>query len=206
MNEFHASSITQSIRLRYHLSKPVGLHCQAPTRILDESPTHPSTMKTLLIVYHTQTGGSLQMAEAAATGARTEEAIATHLLHAPDAGPDAVLGADGYLFVTPENLGAISGLLKDFFDRCYYPALDRINGRPYASLICAGSDGSNAARQIARIATGWRLKAIAEPLIVCPHAQTPEAILQAKRIGAPDLSACRDLGAALAAGLAAGIF
>ena len=163
-------------------------------------------MKTLLIVYHTQTGGSLQMARAAAAGASGEAAVSTPLLHAPDAGPDDVLTADGYLFVTPENLGAMSGLLKDFFDRCYYPALDRVNGRPYASLICAGNDGSNAARQIARIATGWRLKAIAEPLVICTHAQTPEAIGQAKIITATDLERCRELGEALASGLAIGIF
>jgi multimeric flavodoxin WrbA len=163
-------------------------------------------MKTLLIIYHSQTGGSLQMAQAAAAGARTETTVTTHLLHAPDAGPDAVLAADGYLFVTPENLGNMSGLLKDFFDRCYYPALDHINGRPYASLICAGSDGSNAARQIARIATGWRLKAIAEPLIVCTHAQTPAAIQQQKVIAGSDLEACQELGAAMAGGLALGIF
>ncbi|MEG2048844.1 MAG: flavodoxin family protein, partial [Comamonas sp.] len=104
------------------------------------------------------------------------------------------------------NLAAISGQLKDFFDRCYYPALDRIQGRPYASLVCAGSDGSNAARQMARIATGWRLKAVAEPLIVCTHAQTPEAILAPKQIGADDLAACRALGEALATGLALGVF
>jgi multimeric flavodoxin WrbA len=74
-----------------------------------------------------------------------------------------VLEADGYVFATPENLAAISGLMKDFFDRCYYPALDRISGRPYAALVCAGSDGQNAARQIERIATGWRLRRVAEP-------------------------------------------
>jgi hypothetical protein len=73
-------------------------------------------------------------------------------------------------------------------------------------LICAGSDGTNAARQIARIATGWRLRAIAEPLIVCTHAQTPEAILAEKRIEAADLDRCAEVGAAMAAGLAAGIF
>ena len=76
----------------------------------------------------------------------------------------------------------MAGRMKDFFDRCYYPALDRINGRPYATLVCAGSDGENAARQIARIATGWRLRPVADPLIVCTHAQTPEAILAAKII------------------------
>ena len=93
-----------------------------------------------------------------------------------------------------------------FFDRTYYPALDRINGRPYAALICAGSDGQNAARQIARIATGWRLKPVAEPLIVCTHAQTPEAILAPKTIGDEDRAACAERGATLAAGLAMGIF
>ena len=93
------------------------------------------------------------------------------------------VSADGYIFATPENLAAMAGRMKDFFDRTYYPALDRINGRPYATLICAGSDGENAARQIARIATGWRLRPVAAPLIVCTHAQTPEAILAPKTIG-----------------------
>ena len=117
-----------------------------------------------------------------------------------------MLQADGYLFATPENLAAMSGQLKDFFDRCYYPALDRLNGRPYASLICAGSDGHNAARQIERIATGWRLRAVAEPLIVCTHAQTSEAILAPKHIGEDDLMACRALGESMAAGLSLGVF
>ena len=128
------------------------------------------------------------------------------LLHAADAGPDDVLNADGYVFATPENLAAISGRMKDFFDRCYYAALDRINGRPYAALVCAGSDGSNAVRQIERIATGWRLKAAAAPIIVCTHAQTPEEILAPKQIAVADLAECEALGAALAAGLVMGIY
>lgn len=163
-------------------------------------------MRALLIVHHSQTGGTLQMAQAAADGAMAEGGVQVRLLHASQAGPDDVLAADGYLFATPENLAAISGQLKDFFDRSYYPVLDRINGRPYASLICAGSDGHNAARQIERIATGWRLKAVAEPLIVCTHAQTPEAILAPKHIGEDDLVACRALGESMAAGLALGVF
>ena len=105
-----------------------------------------------------------------------------------------------------QNLAALAGRMKDFFDRSYYAALDHINGRPYASLICAGSDGQNAARQIARIATGWRLRAIADPLIVCTHAQTPEAILAPKHIADTELMRCEELGAAMAAGLAAGVF
>jgi multimeric flavodoxin WrbA len=163
-------------------------------------------MKTLLVVFHSMTGGSLQMAQAAAAAARSEAGLLVRLLRANDAGPDDVLAADGYLFVTPENLATMSGLMKDFFDRCYYAALDRLNGRPYASLICAGSDGTGAARQIERIATGWRLKCAAPPIIVCTHAQTPEAILRPKQIGAADLKRCEELGAALAAGLVLGVF
>lgn len=167
---------------------------------------HEREMKTLLIAYHSMTGGTLQMARAAAEGAGREAGVAVRLLHAAAAGPEDVLKADAYLFATPENLAAISGQLKDFFDRCYYPALDKLNGRPYASLICAGSDGQNAARQIERIATGWRLKAVAPPLIVCTHAQTPEEILAPKTISPGELARCAELGAALAAGLALGIF
>src|SRR5512135_1834414 len=162
-------------------------------------------MKTLLIVYHSMTGGTLQMARAAAEGA-AESALQVELLHAPDADAKDLLRADGYIFATPENLAAMSGLMKDFFDRNYYAVLEQLNGRPYASLVCAGSDGANAARQIERIAAGWRLKPVAAPLIVCTYAQTPDAILRPKQIGAPELQACRELGAALAAGLVLGVF
>jgi NAD(P)H-dependent FMN reductase len=129
-----------------------------------------------------------------------------HLLRAADATAADVLAADGYLFVTPENLASMAGLMKDFFDRIYYAALDRINGRPYAILICAGSDGTNAVRQIQRIATGLRLKQVAPPVIVNTHAQTPEAILAPKTIGDGELARCREVGAGLAAGLATGVF
>ncbi len=163
-------------------------------------------MKTLLIVYHSLTGGTRQMAEAATQAALAEPDVATRLRHAADAGPADVLEADGYIFATPENLASMSGLMKDFFDRCYYPALERINGRPYAAMICAGSDGEGAARQIARIATGWRLRVVAAPLIICTRAQTPAAILAAKTIQPDDIARCAELGASLAAGLGAGIF
>jgi multimeric flavodoxin WrbA len=163
-------------------------------------------MKTLLIVYHSMTGGTRQMAEAAAAGALRENGVRVSMCLARDAGPADVLDADGYLFATPENLAAMSGQMKDFFDRTYYAALERLNGRPYAILICAGSDGTQAAAQIARIATGWRLKPVAEPVIVCTHAQTPDSILRAKHIDAADLERCATLGATLAAGLSMGIF
>ncbi len=163
-------------------------------------------MKTLLIVFHSLTGGTRQLAQAAVRGASSEPAVRVRLQAAHETGPADVLGADGYIFATPENPAAIAGRMKDFFDRTYYPALDRINGRPYALLVCAGSDGSNTVRQIERIATGWRLRAVAEPLIVCTHAQTPEAIMAPKVIAPADLARCEERGAALAAGMAMGIF
>lgn len=143
---------------------------------------------------------------AAAASAASDPDVTVRMLCAADASADDLLCADGYIFATPENLAALAGVMKDFFDRTYYAVLELLNGRPYATLICAGSDGENAARQIARIATGWRLRAIAPPLIVCTHAQTPEAILAPKTIGADDLQRCEEIGATLAAGLAAGIF
>jgi multimeric flavodoxin WrbA len=163
-------------------------------------------MKQLLIVFHSMTAGTQQMAQAAAEGASAEALVHVRLLHAAQAGPEDVLGADGYLFATPENLGSMSGLMKDFFDRSYYAALDRVNGRPYACMVCAGSDGHGAARQLERICTGWRLRAAAPALIVCTHAQTREAILAPKRIGEQDLERCKELGAALAGGIAMGVF
>lgn len=161
-------------------------------------------MSELLIVYHSRTGGSRQMAEAAHAAALSE--IPATLLTADATRPDHVLGADGYIFCAPENLATLSGMMKDFFDRCYYPVLGRIEGRPYAQMICAGSDGQGAARQLARIATGWRLREAQPPLIVNTDAQTPEAILAPKTLDEQQLAPCRELGAAMAAGLALGVF
>ena len=161
--------------------------------------------KTLLVVFHSMTGGTRQMAQAAARAAAGEGAAA-RLREARDATAEDVLAADAYIFATPENLAAIAGMMKDFFDRTYYAALGRIEGRAYGVMVCAGSDGSNAVRQVARIATGWRLRAVAEPIIVCTHAQTPEAILAPKTIAAEDIARCEELGATVAAGLAIGMF
>ena len=144
------------------------------------------------------------MAEAAYQAACDEGEA--RIVTADMAGPDDLLRANGYMFCAPENLAAISGVMKDFFDRCYYPVLGQIEGRPYAQMICAGSDGSNAARQIARIATGWRLREVQSPIIICTQAQTPEQILAEKNIPDAQLEQCRDLGAALAVGLQLGVF
>ncbi|MGD9798959.1 MAG: flavodoxin family protein [Parvularculaceae bacterium] len=161
-------------------------------------------MPTLLIVYHSRTGGTRQMAEAAAAAAREE--IETVLKRAEETTADDLLAADGYIFAAPENLAAIAGVMKDFYDRAYYGVLGRIEGRPYAQMVCAGSDGENAARQTARIATGWRLKEAQAPIIICTQAQTKEEILAPKTIAEADLSRCRELGRAMGAGLAIGVF
>jgi hypothetical protein len=96
--------------------------------------------------------------------------------------------------------------MKSFFDRCYYPCLGALNGRPYAMIVCAGSDGRNAVAQAERIATGWRLRQIAESRIVCTHAQTSEAILAPKTINEDDQQAAADLGEQIATGLLMGIY
>lgn len=144
------------------------------------------------------------MAHAAYDAARGE--CDTVLKTAAHAGPEDLRSADGFIFAAPENLAAIAGVMKDFFDRCYYPVLGEIEGRPYAQMVCAGSDGENAVKQMARIAQGWRLKLAQAPIIICTHAQTPEEILAEKTIGEADLNKCRELGAAMGAGLKMGVF
>ncbi|KUR71799.1 flavodoxin [Novosphingobium fuchskuhlense] len=158
----------------------------------------------LLIVWHSRTGAARAMAEAALRGAEAEGAVC--LLAAAEATPADLLAAAGYLFVCPENLGTMSGAMKEFFDRTYYPLLGEIEGRAFATAIAAGSDGSGAERQIERIVTGWRLRRIAEGLTVNLGAQTPEAILAAKTVPDDALKKCHDLGQSFAAGLAMGAF
>lgn len=156
----------------------------------------------LAIVWHSRTGAARAMAQAALAGAG-EHAV---LLAAAEAEPEHLLGAAGFLFICPENLGALTGMMKEMFDRCYYPLLGRVEGRAYATAIAAGSDGRSAQTQIDRIVTGWRLRRVADPLIVNLGAQTPEAILAEKRVPASALDDCRALGAALAEGVRLGIF
>ena len=156
----------------------------------------------LLIAWHSRTGGAQAMAAAAAEGAGASALS----LRCDVVEPDHLLAARAYLFVCPENLATMSGLIKEMFDRCYYPVLGRIEGRAYATIIAAGSDGEGAQRQIDRIAKGWRLKRVAEPVIVNLEAQTPEAILAAKTVPDDRLAECRALGEALAEGTKMGVF
>ena len=165
---------------------------------MNAAPAEPR----LLIIWHSRTGASAAMAQAAAEGA----GAAALLVEAGDTTPEMLLAADGFIFCCPENLGSMSGLMKEMFDRSYYPVLGQVEGRPYATLIAAGSDGEGALRQIDRIATGWRLRRVAEPLIVNLAAQTAEAILAPKKVTATALAQCHEIGAALAEGLRIGVF
>lgn len=158
--------------------------------------------RPLLIVWHSRTGAARAMAQAAFEGAEGR----ARLLHADQAGADDFLAASAYVFACPENLASMSGLMKEMFDRCYYPLLGRIEGRAYAVMIAAGSDGEGARRQIDRIAIGWRLRSVAEAIIVNLSAQTPEAILAPKTVPQHDLAKCRELSAALVEGLQLGVF
>ncbi|GGN45572.1 flavodoxin [Novosphingobium indicum] len=156
----------------------------------------------LAIIWHSRTGAARAMAQAIHEGAGSE----ARLIAAVDAAADDLLEAQGYVFVCPENLASMSGQMKEMFDRCYYPVLGRIEGRPYATAIAAGSDGSGAQAQIDRIVTGWRLKRITEPMIVNMGAQTLEEIMAEKTVPEGILDECRNLGAAFSEGLSLGIF
>ena len=163
-------------------------------------------MKTLLIVWHGRTGATEQMVGAAQEGAVAEQGVQVIALCAEQASAADVLAADALLFAAPENLASLSGAMKEFLDRSYYDLLDHCNGKAYASIICAGSDGEGAQRQLDRIATGLRLRRVAPAIIINTAAQTREAILAPKRLGADDLARGRELGAVLASGLDMEIF
>ena len=164
---------------------------------------HP---RQLLVIYHSMTGGAAQMACACAQAAAADNDVVVNLKAASQTSADDFLAAHGYIFATPEYLGSMSGIMKDCFDRSYYHVVDRVQARPYATMVCAGSDGQGAAKQIERILTGWRLKAITEPLIVNVDAQTPETILAAKQLSDAQLTPCKELGQLMAHGLSMSIF
>jgi len=155
-------------------------------------------MKTLLIVYHTGGVKTAKMAEAVERGARREAGDAANVnvvvKRCAEAGPEDVLAADGLILGTPENFGYMSGMMKDFLERVFYPCEGKVNGRPYALFVGAGQDGSGAVSSVERIVAGLRLNKIHEPVIGLKDL-TPEV-----------LAKCEELGAAFAAGLAMGVF
>jgi multimeric flavodoxin WrbA len=151
-------------------------------------------MKRLLIVYHSQTGNTWQLARAALSGARQQSEVETRLVHASEAALRELLWCDGLLIGTPENFGFLAGAIKDFFDRTFYPAQGKLRALPYAVFVSAGNDGSGAVRQLERIARGYPLTKVAE------------AVIARGAIGDSELEACRELGQTLAAGLELGSF
>ena len=158
-------------------------------------------MKRLLIVYHTQFGATAQMAEAARDGALTIDDVDTLFVRAADAGVAELLAADALLIATSENFGGMAGMVKDFLERTYYPCEGRLEGRPYAVLVCAGTDGTGAMREVDRVATGWRLNK-AHPGLIHKSGVTARSVIVPEDV----LAQCREIGATLAAGVAAGIY
>lgn len=163
-----------------------------------------TTTVELLIIWHSRTGAARQLADAAHAGAQTvaDELGDTRLrirqvpaaeVHAPD-----LLQAQGYIFCAPENLGSLSGTMKECLDRNYYDILDHVAGRPYAIAIAAGTDGSGACRQLERVATGWRLHLAAPALIARNGAQLPEDILAPKTLSPEHQAAAHELGGTVA--------
>jgi len=150
-------------------------------------------MKHLLVVWSSQSGRTEALMRAACAGAAEfADEVELRCIGALAAGLDDLLWADALIVATPENFGYLSGAVKDFLDRTYYPAEGKIDGLPYAMLVSAGNDGSGAVRALERIATGYRWKRVCEPLIVR---------------GEPDdaaLAKCHELGAMLAVGVACG--
>lgn len=148
----------------------------------------------LLIVYHTQTGHTRTMARAVRRGARRVTEVETRLKMALRATLEDLLWANGLLLGTPENFGYMSGALKNFLDRTYYPAQGQISGLPYAVFISAGNDGTGALTSIERIVRGYPLKPVCDPIIVRGE------------VTAEDLQRCEELGETMASGIAWGIF
>ena len=157
--------------------------------------------RRMLIVYHTQFGATFQMASAAFEGARSVDDIDTVLKRAGDAGVADLEDASALIVATSENFGGMAGMIKDFLERTFYPCEGKLEGRPYALLVCAGTDGTGAVRDVERVATGWRLRKVHPELIF-------RSGITAQRVTVPDdvLARCREIGATLAAAVAAGIY
>jgi len=152
-------------------------------------------MKHLLLIHHSQSGHTAALAEAVAAGAAEfSDEVELRQRHAFEAGLEDLLWAQGLLIGTPENFGYLSGAVKDFLDRTYYPAEGRTVGLPWAMFVSAGNDGSGAVRALERIASGYGWNRVADPLVVRGE------------VDAAALARCRELGQTLAAGLACGIF
>jgi len=147
-------------------------------------------MAKILIVYHSQTGKTEKMAHAVADGAKSIEGVEVILKKAADATLDDLLTADGLAVGTPENFGYMSGMVKDFFDRTYYGAQDKIFRKPVVVFISAGNDGTGALRAIERIALGYKFKTVFQP-VIAKGAITEEILNQCVELGATIAGGCQ---------------
>ncbi len=165
-----------------------------------------NTYRQLLIVWHSRTGAARQLAEQAEEEAlevlkelgETDQ-VSIKRLHCDQVQVQDLLDSQAYLFCAPENLGSLSGAMKECLDRLYYEVLDLLIGGPYEKLISAGSDGQGALRQLERICTGWRLELAAPTRIFNFDAQTPEAIQAPKTLSDEQITQAREAGGYLAA-------
>jgi hypothetical protein len=150
----------------------------------------------LLVVFHSRTGSTQALCDAAVTAAAAAggDEVSLRVLGAFSAGPDDVLWSHGVLVVTPANFGYMSGAMKDFFERVYHPCLERTVGLPYALVVKGDTDVDGAVTSVERIATGLRWRRVLPPVTVV-GTTTPT-----------DTEQVAELGATLAAGMAAGIF
>jgi NAD(P)H-dependent FMN reductase len=146
-----------------------------------------------LIVYASQRGGTVQLVESVERGARAEEGVVVRKLHGTLAGPEDLLWCDALVIATPENFGYMAGAVKDFFDRTFYEVQGRVTQLPYAVVVRAGNDGSFAVSAVERIARGYPLRKVAEPILWVGDS-------------APPLAQCEELGQMLAASIAFGLF
>jgi len=158
-------------------------------------------MKRLLIVYHSQFGNTAQIADAAAAGARAVQEIETVLLRAADACTADLIAADALVLAASENFGGMAGMIKDFLERTYYPCGDRLAGRAYTVLVCAGNDGTGAMRDIDRVARGLALRKVHPGLI-----HRTGAVAAPVRVPADVLDEAATIAATIAEGLVAGVY
>lgn len=162
----------------------------------------------LLVVWHSLTGATEAAVQALCEGARAQAgpALEVRALHAAQASAADVLACDALVLATPETLGSISGQMKDFLDRSYYPLLGQRPGLAAALLVVAGSDGEPTLRQLQRVLAGWSMREVCAPLRLCSQAQSAQAIAAPKQLSAAQHSQAGELGATLAAGLLLGVY
>ena len=163
-------------------------------------------MPRLHLIWHSRTGTVQTLVQAVLSALIHDKKISVRAIAAEQAVAPDLLEADALIFMAPENLGALSGMMKEFFDRHYYACLDQANGKAYASVIAAGSDGQNAQRQLDRICTGLRLKRVSEGLIVLTGAQSKAQIEAQKQLSSAQIAPVLDLAQTMAEGLKLGIF